>query len=539
MNKPARSEDWLLDLIAEGEDQNCHSAHESASFLTEGRRNADLASFAGFLRRKYNLNEADLATFLGSLNSASASPVSKAEVALVVKSIARYDTEQALEFDDTHLSRELAQHLVNRFCFTPAMGWMRFHEGRWTPEGSSQHVQEAVKRFVEMLYESVKAGGRGNDHPLVKAAKRFLAKSKITGLADLASTDPLLLRSTEDFDAMSGLLNLRNGTIEMHASGIVFREHRAEDMLTQIADVEYVPEAGCPTFDRVLSRALATEEAAFFLRFNGYILTGNFDQQVMGIFYGSGANGKSTLVNEIQALLGTYAATVETNTFMIQKQASIRNDLARLRGVRLAVSTELGTGEILDASLMKKLTGGDKITARYLHKEFFEFTPSAVPLFVTNSLPVIDGGDAAIVRRLVALQFGNVIPPHERDPTLPNKLKAERSGILNRLLEGLLDYLSDQKLRRPESVKQATGDYAGASDLLGQFIEDEAVLGPERTVGAQELYAAYKYWCFQSGVKPLSMPQFKPELSKRRGLSNARAKVGMVWSGLTLKAGPR
>ena len=124
----------------------------------------------------------------------------------------------------------------------------------------------------------------------------------------------------------------------------------------------------------------------------------------------------------ILRLLGSYGLTVEPSTFMMQRTETIRNDIARLKGARLAVSSELGVGELLNAPLLKRYVGGDPLTARFLFKEYITFKPTAVPIFVTNALPIINGADQALARRIVLLHFDRVVPVEQRDPRLPEKL---------------------------------------------------------------------------------------------------------------------
>ncbi|MFY0311598.1 phage/plasmid primase, P4 family [Leisingera sp. D0M16] len=525
------NEDWLLNLAA----APIQPELTPLARYEEGHRSNDFASTIGWLVRKGH-SESHILTMVLALNKELPHPLPEQEVIGIVRSISRYPRGATTELDEINLSRELARLLSGRVSYTTTHGWLYTLVDRWQCQNGEAIVQEAVKRFLENIVQGVRANtdpSRGDEH---KSVKKIQTRTKVKALMELMRSDPVILRDGSDFDARRDLLNVRNGTIEINEDGFTFREHRAEDLLTKMADVDFDLNARCPTFDKVLSDALPDEEeAAFFLRFLGYSVSGLFDQQILGIFYGAGANGKSTLVNEIQACLGDYAVNVETSTFTVQKFSGVRNDLSRLNGARLAVSSELGMGEILDSSLMKKLTGGDKITARYLYKENFEFTPTAVPLFVTNALPVIDGGDPAMTRRIVVLGFKNIIPPEKRDPSLPGKLRAERSGIFNRLLEGMVDYIRMKGIRPPASITLATSQYGENSDMIGQFLGECTTADPKATVGAGDLLSEYRSWAMQNGLKGLSGPQFKAALEKRPGLINKRTKAGILWVGLALK----
>ena len=168
------------------------------------------------------------------------------------------------------------------------------------------------------------------------------------------------------------------------------KPHEANDLLTKMANVDFDPTAECPNFKKVLAQSLPFEHRAFMLRYLGYSLMGEPREQIFAIPYGVGANGKSTLINAVQHALGDYAANVEPTTLMKQKSEKVRSDVERLQGVRLAITSELGMGEILDAPLIKRFTGGDKITARALYKSEIEYTAKFSLVMTTNSLPVIN-----------------------------------------------------------------------------------------------------------------------------------------------------
>jgi putative DNA primase/helicase len=191
----------------------------------------------------------------------------------------------------------------------------------------------------------------------------------------------------------------------------------------------------------------------------------------------------------------------------------------------------------MDAPLLKQLVGNDKITARHLFKAEIEFKPTVVPLFVTNALPVINGGDKALAARIIVVPFLNEIPEQERDPEFPDKLWAERSGILNLLLAGMQDYLSDRKLRRPQSVIGAADAYVKDSDLMGQFIEERCWFAANEETGARDLYLEYRFWCHDRGLQPMSMPVFRADFANKTGALQKRSSKGQVWGGVGIKKG--
>lgn len=251
------------------------------------------------------------------------------------------------------------------------------------------------------------------------------------------------------------------------------------------------------------------------------------------IFHGPGRNGKSTLVEVMSHILGGYACSAEPGSFIKQKNAGVRNDLARLKGARMVATSELSTGEILDAALVKRITGGDTIAARALYKEHFEFKAEFVMFMVTNNLPVIDGGDSALARRLVLVPFANTVPTHKCDPELPAKLHAEADGIFNRILEGCADYLKNG-LKVPSSLAGAADHYVKSSDMIAEFLDDCCVFDETHQTPAASLYRAYVRWSETRRIKPVTQPIFKVEISKRTDLKQKRTNKGKIWPGVSL-----
>ena len=176
-------------------------------------------------------------------------------------------------------------------------------------------------------------------------------------------------------------------------------------------------------------------------------------------------------------------------------------------------------------------TGGDIITARALYKEYFEFQPAFVVFMTTNALPVIDGADAALGRRVVLVPFRNVIGEEDRDKGLPAKLRAEASGIFNRLLQGLADYRR-VGLAIPEDLKAEAADYTETSDMIAAFLVAEYDTAPGENVGARLLYMTYQQWCGENGLRPMSQPQFRPEMIKKLGYAPKKTNAGAIWPGL-------
>ncbi|MGH9426935.1 MAG: DNA primase family protein, partial [Terriglobia bacterium] len=222
----------------------------------------------------------------------------------------------------------------------------------------------------------------------------------------------------------------------------------------------------------------------------GYSLTGDTQEDCLFLLYGAGANGKSTFLNILRALLGEYGKQAAFSTFLYQERDAVRNDLADLRGARLVVASEAEEGKRLSESLIKALTGRDLIKTRFLFQEHFEFIPQMKLWLAANHKPVIRGTDYAIWRRIRLLPFTETFQGEACDKGLPDKLKAELLGIFAWAVRGCLAWQRDG-LPLPQSVKAATEEYRSDMDAVACFLEEKCICRPESTVPSSVLYGAY------------------------------------------------
>jgi putative DNA primase/helicase len=218
----------------------------------------------------------------------------------------------------------------------------------------------------------------------------------------------------------------------------------------------------------------------------GYALTGDTREQVLFILYGTGANGKSTFLEVLRALLGEFARQTDFSTFLVRSSDTVRNDLAKLAGARFVTAVEAEEGRRLDEALVKQLTGGDRITARFLYKEFFEYDPQFKIFLATNHKPVIWSPGEAIWRRIRLIPFAVTIPEAEQDHTLVAQLCTELPGILRWAVQGCLAW-QQEGLGIPEEVQQATAAYRQDMDALAGFLASCCVKGPDEQATSKAL----------------------------------------------------
>ena len=329
------------------------------------------------------------------------------------------------------------------------------------------------------------------------------------------------------FNAEKKTIKLKNGEAY---------EPKQVDLLTKKSLFVYDKEAKCPTWEMFLMQIFNNDLDLihFVQKAFGYTLSGDVSEQCMFILFGSGANGKSTLLNVIQNLFGDYAVSTITDTFM-KKNSEQTNDLARLKNARLVIASEAEENKPMSESLIKQITGGDKISARFLYGEYFDFFPTFKIFMATNHKPKISGGDNGIWRRIKLIPFTVSIPEEKRDRYLTEKLMEENSGILNWLLEGFRMW-EKEGLHEPDSVREANEEYRFDMDIVENFITDcldiDASL-QERVLNG-ELFETFRKWCEKNNETVLSQRKFTSKL-KEKNYEQFPSNGSRWWRGFSIK----
>jgi putative DNA primase/helicase len=386
-------------------------------------------------------------------------------------------------------------------------------------------VERMAKQAIDTMLATLGEVPKDSREVLFRHVLRSESASKIAAMLSLAKSEPGITILQAALDADPWLLGVQRGAVDLRTGE--FQIPTSGAYITRRAGCEYRPHATCPTWrlflDRILNRDVAM--IAFLQRAIGYCLTGSTREQCLFIAHGSGSNGKSKLIEALRAVLGDYARECSAETLLAQRNSGINNDIARLAGARLVGAIETEDGKRLAESLVKALTGGDTITARFLHREFFEFAPQFKLWLVTNHRPTIRGNDHAIWRRIRLIPFGVTIPENEQDRDLGEKLAREYAGILNWAIEGCLAWQRDG-LQTPEPVQTATANYRADMDRLGQWIEERCILTPTARVQAKFAYKDYREWTAARGEGELTMTSFGNRLTDR-GIQKQKSKT--VW----------
>ena len=271
---------------------------------------------------------------------------------------------------------------------------------------------------------------------------------------------------------------------------------------------------------------------AYLQRVVGYCLTGSVREHVLFFVYGTGANGKSVFVNSISRLLGDYAVDINTEMLMASKSDRHPTEVARLRGARLAVGNEVEIGRSWAESRIKSLTGGDRVAARFMRQDFFEFDPQFKLMIVGNHRPSFHGIDEAIRRRIHLVPFTVTIPAEERDPDLPEKLKKEWPAILRWAIDGCVAW-QEQGLNPPEAVLAATSEYLEEEDAIGRWLEECTEKDASEWTSSGSLYESWKTWTETNGEFTTSKKNLSQELQARGFASKKKDDRG--YQGLRLR----
>ena len=362
-------------------------------------------------------------------------------------------------------------------------------------------------------------------------AKTVRSRNHINATVELSraglSVDP------ETFDTDENLFGLSDGSVLDLSDQTLVSD--PSTIVTKAGSVVFDPEATCPIWEAFLDRIFESdrEVISFLQRAVGYSLSGSVKEQAAFILIGKGANGKSTFLYILQHLFGDYATTVPMQTLMEQgKFGNQTNDLASLFGKRLVVASEGERDQKLAENKIKLMTGGDRIKCRHLYQDYFEFEPVFKLWLATNNLPLINGSDDAIWRRLRIIDFPVSIPPEEQDPDLAKTLLSELPGILNWALEGHRKW-KECGLQPPESVMRSIKSYRNENDIVGQWIESCCSTGCAGSTAITLLHGSYATWCQKSGFEALSREAFGKELT-RKGFQNIKARDGNRRKGIIL-----
>ena len=419
--------------------------------------------------------------------------------------------------------------------------WLVWDGRRWAVDDTEHHRYVARDVLDDILADARRSAEREGEaaeklaQVLIAHAKRTANAGKFAAMVQIARADRRLAVDYQDFDTDAMLLNVANGTVDLRTGTL--RPHRRDDLNTQLSPIRFDPDAKCPTWLRFLDEIMAgnQELVDFIQRAVGYSLTGDVGQHCLFFCYGTGRNGKGTMLATLASILGDYAKTA-TPDMLLDTGDKHPTEIADLFRARLVVTAESKTGRRIDEGQVKALTGGDRRKARRMYKDFWEYQPTDHIWLAANHKPEIRGMDPGIWSRMVTIPFEVQIAAEARDMRLAEKLLAEAPGILAWGVRGCLEW-QRTGLKPPAAVREASDDYRNEMDVIGGFLDAWCTLLEPLTTPAAKLYQGYQRYCEKSGDKELSQKVIGRLLTER-GLK--RKKLGKAkrwhWLGVGINA---
>ncbi len=404
--------------------------------------------------------------------------------------------------------------------------WFCWNGKYW--EKGEHHLMRIYARMMDDLEEEAENMEDNFKEARLKAVRKYRTHAKAQAVLNILKNYPDITRETADLDISPALLNLPNGTYDLHDDRLA--PHYGYDYITRMAETPFCSTAGCPHFMRFLEEVLPDPDVRGFLQqYMGYCLTGRIDIHSILFLVGKGANGKSVFLSVMRHIFGPYAKYANPDILLEGSNNSSKDfQKAELKGARLVLCEELAEDARMNEAVLKALTAGAPRKCAFKFKDYFEYVPTDHWVVATNYLPTIRGMDAAIRRRVLIVPFSVTIPEGRRDPQLTDRLNAEAPGILQWLIQGYRVFKANGGLIIPDAVTEAVEDYKIESDPLNWFFEAYIEMvpnNPEAVVSIADLYAYYVQCGEDAGIPKkglLNMRSFsrsvfaRPEVGKGR-----------------------
>ena len=427
-----------------------------------------------------------------------------------------------------------AERFVDRYkdkvIFNHTAGlWHIWNGHKWEIDLKREILNYGLETVRYMLYELAETKiyydklGSTLDKDAEKTFKKFIdaseSRAKLESMIYLATGKIGVIHS--DFDKDLYLVNTLNYTYNLKSGEA--HKHNPAELITKACNVDYDADAICPHWIDFLETIFADDQGLieYIQRAIGLSLCGVQNEEILFFCYGSGKNGKSVFFNVINLIFGDYFQKAPTEMLLMKHNESIPNDIARLPGSRIVVAEELPENRTLNENKIKNLTGGDSISARFLHKEFFDFKPTHTLWIYGNHKPNIKGTDEGIWRRINLIPFLVTIPEANRRPQhiLMEEFEKEKSGIFNWILEGWHQY-QEQGLNPPQIVLNYTKEYRDEQDQVADFLNEMCEFDVLAKVKKIEVLNAYFEWCKNNQEHPLRKSSFYKRVDQLDGVKS-------------------
>lgn len=407
--------------------------------------------------------------------------------------------------------------------------WMFYNGVKWIADTEGMKAKRNAKKLADaILSYAVNVSGldeKQRESYLKYASRLMNYRDRNTMVND--AKDLNFFENTE-LDKDDLILNLKNCVLDLSGDTPKILEHNADLLLSKCCNASYDPNAACELWEKTINEIMegSTEKIRYLQKILGLCLTGITAEEELYFFYGASTrNGKSTICETVLSILNDYGATISPETLAVKANKDSRTaspDIAKLAGIRLVIASEPPKKMIFDTSLVKTLTGRDRVTAGFLHQNEFCFTPKFKLLINTNYLPTITDQTVFKSGRIRVVSFNKHFGEHEQNKKLKDELRKEANGILNWMISGLYLYRKEG-LEPPAAVRDSTDEYEIDSDKIGRFIS-ECLVKSDKNTSAKDVYEKYSKWCSDSGLGVDGRNNFYIEL-KTRGLFGASGTV--------------
>lgn len=397
--------------------------------------------------------------------------------------------------------------------------WLRWDGDTWVIDHRNKYFQQGWELADSATYWDEARNLNDNQR------KSLSFRAFIGGFLDLARSADKIASEPDLWDAHNMLLGVPGGVIDL-ATGVSIEGAR-EQLISRKTEIS-PKKGGCPLWISTINRATnnSKEMLDYLQRMAGYLLTGETKEECFFFVYGPGASGKSTFCRTLTEILKDYAQAASVDAFMARSNNEHQTEIARMAGVRLITATETDEGARWNESRIKALTGRDKISARFMRGDLFDFQPTAKIMIAGNHKPQLRSVGEEMKRRIHLIDFPTTIPEADRDRDLNEKLKLEYPQILNWMIEGAIKWNKDG-LNRPDSVKDATNEYLASEDGYGEWLSECCEIDASASVPVSSAYKSFKSWCEQGGEYCPSQKRFSQRLVDR-GFSRIKSGVSSL-----------
>lgn len=437
---------------------------------------------------------------------------------------------------DTLNGYAFAERHAGEFVFVPeSKAWLQFDGVRWTPGNADEAMQAfAADRMDKALAAEMNASTEENKAATKAAMKLLHDRSRQQSALASASALSSMRAHVAEFDRHALLLGVRNGVVDLARGRLA--ASGPEQRISRCAGAAFDPRAHCDQWRAFLETVLPDAEVREFVqRAVGYSLTGLVDEEIIVFMRGVGANGKSVFANVLAALFGDYEMTAGSDLLVKTKHDSqYERERARLPGARLVLINEVAQGDVWDDMKIKQIASREKIPARKLYGEGFDFMPSHTIWIRGNHAPGAHDAGHAFWRRMVPVHFGVRIPPRRQIADLDRRIIAsELPGVLNWAVEGCLAWQSSG-LRIPDSIERERRSYRESTDIIGQWLQQRTERDADARTPIADAYADYRLFCHSSGASPGYINLFSQAMNERGYSHKGDRSKGRNVSGIRL-----